>query len=373
MPNIYGIKKDYNQILDDYKKELIAGMGRSKNKDKAEEIEKILREIKRFNLQLKENSVVEKTLNDQYRLLLQEANEMMRFERGNRGLKSTSLFFRKHNDFKVDNKTADDIFEQELSALIAAAVKMASEEQVSVKTFLVGRDNTTSKALEQVLKNEYYKTILKVQNNVAEILKDEYEGKELKVTQGKTDVKGMRQDFTISKEIPSKVEEFISLVKGHTFSLKNYNTFKEIGTSGEVLYKDLNEMKLSFGNTTLFKSITGVLDELGENTDNEIAFFFRGGNHVQGIGPRYSKRVYPEETQSAWAQMRLIYEIRGSGLLDMSGNSAIADFIIWNDPQTENIVVRATDDLIYNLLNSKSQRKGLFGDVRLTARQLLTN
>lgn len=373
MPNIYGIKKDYSQILDDYKKEILAGFKHSKNKAKAEEIEKILREIKRFNLQLKENSAVEKALNNQYRLLLQEANEMMRFERGHKGLQSTSLFFRKHDDYKIKDKTADDIFEQELSALIAAAVKMASEEDVNVKTFLVGKDPATSKALEQVLGNEYDKTIIKVQNNIAEAVKNKYKGKELKVEPGKIDVKGMRQDFIISKEIPSKVEEFISLVKGHTFSLKNYNTFKEIGTSGEVLYKDLNEMKLSFGQTTLFKSITGVLDELGEDTDNEIAFFFRGGNHIQTIGPRYSRRLYPEETQNMWAQMRLIYEIRGSGLLDMSGNSAIADFIIWNDPQTENIVVRATDDLIYNLLSNGNSKRGLFNDVRLTANQLLTN
>nr|DAI51178.1 MAG TPA: hypothetical protein [Caudoviricetes sp.] len=40
--------------------------------------------------------------------------------------------------------------------------------------------------------------------------------------------------------------------------------------------------------------------------------------------------------------------MRGCGLLDNTGTARAADFIIWNDPDSDNIAVRSTDSIIYD-------------------------
>jgi len=46
-----------------------------------------------------------------------------------------------------------------------------------------------------------------------------------------------------------------------------------------------------------------------------------------------------------------MYELRGSGLYT-DGQAAQADFLIWNDPASENIIVRSTKDLIARYIDN---------------------
>ena len=48
--------------------------------------------------------------------------------------------------------------------------------------------------------------------------------------------------------------------------------------------------------------------------------------------------------------MRFAYELAGGGLYDSSGNRLdSADFFIYNDPASDNIWVRSTKEMIYNI------------------------
>ena len=64
--------------------------------------------------------------------------------------------------------------------------------------------------------------------------------------------------------------------------------------------------------------------------------------------------------------MRFNYELRGTGLLNSNGNSAIAKYIIYNDPNGDTIYVRDTASLILEEM-SKNKQSNLFGNIVLSA------
>ena len=114
----------------------------------------------------------------------------------------------------------------------------------------------------------------------------------------------------------------------------------------------------------LYKSITGVISEVYRSVNTQRDIFFRGLSILNGSDRTYS--ATPEEVNIHFSHMRFNYELRGTGLLDSSGNSSIAKYIIYNDPNGDAVYVRDTASLILEEMN-KNKQSNLFGGITLAA------
>ncbi|MBR4261635.1 MAG: hypothetical protein IKQ33_06800 [Clostridia bacterium] len=72
--------------------------------------------------------------------------------------------------------------------------------------------------------------------------------------------------------------------------------------------------------------------------------------------------------ETHWGHLKLIYEIKGTGLIDENGNPvAPVQYIILNDPNTENIYVKSANGLIQDLIKNEVSK---IGGVRISASYL---
>ena len=114
----------------------------------------------------------------------------------------------------------------------------------------------------------------------------------------------------------------------------------------------------------LYKAITGVISEVYKSTNTQREIFFRGLAILNDKDENHS--ATPEEVNVHFAHMRFNYELRGTGLLDANGNSMIAKYIIYNDPNGDTLYVRDTASLIVEEMN-KNKHSNLFGNVVMSA------
>jgi hypothetical protein len=369
----YNRNVDYNVALQEAHQAFLTRFKKRGATKNAQELESILREIKTFSSQmnsLPEDDEVYKSLKEQYFDLIQLTTNILNNRRKG-SFSSTALFNRRHYNDKTGSGIkavrADDIFEEELAALFSATEFLGTNnsEALNADIHLFGRTYQTSRAINLALDKNYSdNSIREILRKLAEKLGREYQSDSLQIKTGKTDVKGLSASLEISQNIPFSIERLFSLIKGKSFTVKNYSSFTK-DTAGKPGTKDLADIGIHLGNSNLYKAITGAMSELGLGSKQLLNFFYRGSNTILN-----DCHGYGDSVQKHWSHMRLIYELRGSGLLDENGHVSVADYIIWNDPNTDNITVADTATLLFNLLNSNNARKSLFNDVQISALQV---
>lgn len=245
------------------------------------------------------------------------------------------------NAQQIAKKTgADDIFEAQLYALLQKAGEQAmleSSENMQLGVSIIGEVKGNTVKNPDFIMKRADKIIKKMISQIGEEeIAKSIQPSDIITTPtyraAKTDVTGYSKTINIEANIKPEWQDFIKTFQGANFSLKNYSS----KSKGQVIH---------LGNTNYFKAMYGVLNTLGFNSSKSehiyihtrISYLF-GHTAAQGEGPSHI------------VHMRFAYELTGAGLYDELGQKMDeVDFFIYNDPNSENIYVRSTKQMIKDI------------------------
>lgn len=356
--SLYSNDKFYGNILEDIHTRMRLKMLRNQHKKEALELQTILQEIKMVALDFDNlnDSVIGEELREQYQELINLTFGIQSQFHGN-NFKASTLF-RRGNKTKTIS-AADNIFEEDLAALLTAGEIMGGNENINIECFLFGTKGTGTKATQR-----YNPNVLIDDKNVEKLLQQLADKEQKRVSTqirnatGKVDVSGKAVTLNYTKEMPNKVERLMYLMKDATFSAKSY-TSRAWDIENK---KDWFEIGLHLGNSNLYKAVTGALSEIQMGHKQQTQFFFRGINTIlhnsHGLG---------NITATHFSHLRFIYELRGSGLLDERGLVMPVKFLIYNDPSSDAIYVKSTASIILEALDNATRGNNLLGDISLSA------
>ena len=361
----------------------------SKNEEEAKTIETALRELKKqarlYQRALNSNTVLSAEENKAesfimggiYQNFLDEVAQTLRANGHSSGFTAHQLFHRSHESFNYTNKNYHDIFEEELAAVIASLEKMSGSTESRkflINKALFGKTQANTQVTEQYLSGNLQDG---VKSKVSQIIEEvgEHYGKAAKAVHSKIqkgsvkiDITAERADISYSK-LNDELKPLAALA-GHTFTVKNYKSFYRIGNAAtkSKWFKTNSDMRIRINEegSNLFKSITGTMTEIGVPYKMNLHVFFRGMNHLKG---NHTSTDWSSLTEQHFTHLRKIYELRGSGLLDNNtGMARVADFIIWNDPDSDNIAVRSTASIIYDWFQDwiSGTAENLFKEIRIS-------
>lgn len=331
----------FSGILNSIHKEMDAKMERKSQDNKAQQIENVLREIKRavFILDEKKKSGIDNYVSQEMIDLIEKVWQLE--SQHHNQLSNTALFRRQHGIKSISG--TDDIFEEELAFLIKAATQIAKMPEISIDVIIGGKDFVSSAALDN-LTNKIEQQQLRIMNQAVKKqqgIKANSPYTQIIRTAGKTDIHVPTLQITGDTSI--LVNKLLSVLSGVNFTLKNYMS---VGYSkGQEFVKTLSDINIHLGNTNPYKAITGALSEIYSDPKVQEIIFHRGMVILSGRSQN-PDTASPQEISQHFAHLRFIFELRGSGQIDINGRDVSADYIIWNDPKSENIVVRNTAALI---------------------------
>lgn len=355
---LYSNSEDYSVILSQVHERMKLKMYHRTAKREAKELQTILQEIKlvAHDFDNLSDSNIGKELYKQYHDLIDQVFNIQHIYH-NSNFKASTLF-RRGNKTKTVAE-ADNIFEEDLAALMAAGEFLGGNKTIQLQSFLLGTQSTGTRATQK-----YNLENLVDDKNVEDLLKKlaDKENKrastQIRNATGKVDVSGKAITLNYSKTLPDKVERLMELMKDATFSAKSYSS----NAWDSAKQKDWSEIGLHLGNTNLYKAVTGALSELQMGYKQQTSFFFRGVNTIL-----HNSHGYGNITAQHFAHLRFIYELRGSGLLDENGLVMPVKYLIYNDPSSDAIYVKDTASIILEALDSAIRSNNLLGDITLSA------
>ncbi len=349
---------NFTQIFNGIHQDVTKKLNRNKKVRQAKQIEKILKEIKHTVSLMRDDtsSNVVNVINNQLVDLINQT--FLEQQKSHTSLSSATALFRRSHKVKSLNGY-DDIFEEQLNYLLKAAAQMKG---LNVTVPLgSGQDRATSAALNYLSK-ETEKEILEITRKAAENMKININkqkgaiGQQIIATAGKVDLK--TPNFTVSADASDIISRLLKAFSGGTFTLKNYATYTS-------KLRSLDQIDIHLGNTNLYKAITGGLSQIFSDPADQYTVYYRGMQILSGQSQK-PDTANVETINAHFAHLRFMYELRGTGLIT-DENSAVADFIIWNDPSSQNIVVRSTKDLVARYIDNY---KNAFSAVSISASQL---
>lgn len=246
-------------------------------------------------------------------------------------LTANSLFKRQHKTF-VGRTAGDDIFEDELAAVIATIQNKATNSSINLTDKLIGSDSLNI-AIENIEKEilDYYPQFLEKRFN-SRIKNREFTGTVAR--SGKGDVKGTSLQF--QGQLIPEWEQLFLLFQGHSFSVKNYSSWS-------------NSLYIELGGTEYIKSILGSLQALGYNQRSSQRIFY--------------KAMYSDNSDIAqhFYHLQFGYELMGLGLGRKTNDGDFeeaqqVDFFIYNDPSSDLIRVRSTAQMLLDVIESVDQQ-----------------
>lgn len=289
-------------------------------------MESILYRIKNLN-GLPEDSV-EGLLDSQAQDLIQQSLVMLNANRkGKRQLGGNELFHRAHG--VSTSYGGDDIFEEELAAVLSVIEKEATGSTIGIGGRLVGGQwanvlaGEVSKDVQKIM-TEYVNGMARRVNNKPH--KENKHWTKPTARSGKVDVNGLSTVEVVSELNPLWAELY-QVFSGCTFSVKNYSSYFT------------NSLNIHLGNTDYYKALYGSLSNLGYDQENIDKIIYSGLNSY--------KKSQNKTVALHFYHLRFIYELTGVGLYDQEGQPISGvDFLIYNDPGSDAIFVRSTADLI---------------------------
>ena len=241
----------------------------------------------------------------------------------------------------------DDIVEAELASVLQSIQSLGlSDIEINNLDFL---SNTTGrikgnlategqKLISNITGEIVEETVNKIQNTNFRNKSYQKIAARLKDTQAKS-IKTDVQSFNVELVADLKPEwEQFSVFAGANFTIKNYLSKR----------KDGRAIQIHLGETNPYKSVLAQLDYLG--------YPYEEGRHIffHSLNSWLQRRTKAVEVHIP--HIRFAYELQGNGLYDEDGASLSgADFLIVNDPISENIYVRSTKALIAHALQKSDQ------------------
>lgn len=371
----YEKQGDFGVILNNIHNRMKQNLTFREDKKTAEEIEAILKEFKVTARQLREQKsglrIVDKVNEEAADLIQDIFEEQIKIHTSfKNNAKETALFRRQHSFKKGSSiEGTDDIFEEEIAFFLLAAAKKAKIKnfKADVNIFLMGQQGASVKAMGSLSKEveEQFQNITKTaaQDYKRSAQAASKLGGVAQVRAGKVDIRAPKVE--VEGDISSLSSRIMQLFSGHTFSLKNYSSFKKI--EDKISQKGTSQISIHLGDSNFYKSITGSLSSIYSNVKTQNTIYYRGMQYL-------TRQTEPPDTtdisivEEHFAHLRFIYELRGEGLISENGESQIADFIIWNDPNSDNVIVRSTNELINRLAKNYTNP---FASIGITAADLI--
>lgn len=370
---IVNLKTDnFTGILNYTHQQVREKMEQNQLQKQAQEIQTILREIKKWVALMRNpnsSAIVSNIHHELADLIEQTFQEQVA---SHSSLKSSSGLFRRSHFFQTKTQDGkiqsshgvksisgyDDIFQEQLDTLLKTAAKMKGIS--TTVPMIQGQQKATSAALEKLSK-EMETKILDTTKKAAKELEISVNrqknaiGTSIVQTTGKVDLK--TPYFNVSGDASSFINRLLMAFSGHTFTLKNYATYTS-------KLRSLDEIDIHLGDTQIYKAVTGGLSEIYSKPQDQHTIYFRGMTILSGESEN-PDTAKPDVINQHFAHLRFMYELRGSGLLSKESKaSAEADFIIWNDPSSENIIVRSTRAMVAKYIDNY---KNAFSAVDISA------
>lgn len=359
-----GRRSNYENDLRSVHSAMLSKLKNETHKKNAQELQSILQEIKITAKHIKDgsppNDFISQELYEQYVNLIKESVSLQnQFHKGN--FSEHTLFGRQHRYDQTFTTGADDIFEEDLAAVLATIGSKTNNKDLGIiENYLVGSKTATSRNVNYIKQGlvEYTEDqVVKIINDVAEKEGSRKRVKKVKASVHKTDVVGYPATVEFVLDVHPRIARLAELMKDATFSTKNYKS--QVHQDGKTTIRDFEEINLHLGNSNLFKAVTGALSEIKMSEAARIKFFFEGA----GI---YLSNKYgiADEVEKHFGDLRFIYELRGSGLMTDNGIILPVKYLIYNDPDSETIFVRDTASII---LESFENSRNLFGSIHISA------
>lgn len=318
----------------------------NKDNNTAMQIQVLLTELKsRSQNNFSYQHPVNQALQEQADLIIQQATSMLNTGR-KRELSLSSLFRRKHDSVNT-YFGGDDIFEEELAAVISSIESKATGKFVDLKTKLAGKDPLNIE-IENIKKEVINAMNKQTDLHIKETTKDV---KKIQKKSGKTDVLGTTS--TYEGVLDPAWERLFYLFQGKTFSVKNYSSYN----------KDIVRIKL--GSTTYEKAILGSLGALGYSIEDRERIFMQG----------LQTKTQASSVAEHFYHLQYGYELMGLGLGSKQNNEEFkeaqqVDFFIYNDPNSNIIRVRSTAQMLLNVLNNKQNAMKLMRSINISTNKL---
>ena len=162
---------------------------------------------------------VAREMQEQADMIIEQATNMLNANR-RRSLSLSALFRRRHGEIKAAAAEADDIFEEELAAVLATIEQKATGQTVQLSDKLIG-GTSVGIEIEQVEK-EIIKAMQKA--HVAKSAENTPDVNNIVARSGKADVLGTT--ITYEGDLNPQWEELFKLFQGKTFSVKSSLSLK---------------------------------------------------------------------------------------------------------------------------------------------------
>ena len=319
---------------------MLENIQEDKNAEKAKEMESYLRYFKKVFFNPKDyqsdNKIIQALGLDEEAILYMKK----RFQQVLGVTEKYNQIFQSKHAWYKDRKDFDDIVEGELNALLQVIAEEAfgRNQEINLGQRIVGGEQATIDiddlgeiAVDKLINNISEK-INKVQNTP---LIEDIESVSSK--SGKTDNRGYQSTLIVSANMSKKFEDFIKLFSDVSFSVKNYQ-----GSSSWDIH---------LGSTIPIKAMYASLRGLGINKEESV--------HVYSHSvASYNKNPNMIKRNNDIFHLRFMYELTGMGLIDAQTKQPLnaVDFLIYNDPDSENIYVRSTQALINEILSDKENQ-----------------
>lgn len=269
------------------------------------------------------------------------------------GIRTQSLFYYISKSRKTTWRQGD-IFERQLSAVIASTIGMAaghSRPQVKRSASAVNLGKEAAGMVDDMAKALIQNAVEQIDKEIDKNNKATFSQYVTVEKDAKIDVSGLRYQCTLSAEPNSYLYKIASLLQKANFTAKSYrsqSTYYDRKIK-EYVTKKTEKSTLHLGHSEAARSLLTVLSA------NNIA-------HPVALSMYYyimntSDTVVKQQA----ARLRFIYELTGYGqhykndaIQELFGSEFRANYIIYNDPASDDIFVRSTADIIVELWDKLS-------------------
>lgn len=235
-------------------------------------------------------------------------------------------------------------FEQDFAAVVKSVMELADPtKKVSIKEINVGSQVGTT-SLDAFL-NELSDA---EERELAELTAKEIKNKKLPFVFAKIDTQVNEKIVNLNSQIefPSGVLEALS---ESSFTDKSYRSEGWDKQAKEI--RDLTNSNIHFGSSNEERAVFGSLRSLGIK-EKDIPEIYFGGRELLASSPKIEQHFF---------HLRFMYELTGAGILyKNSGGVASkgAKFVVYNDPSSEEIIVKPTSKIIYDFLQNTLDSSG---------------
>ena len=235
-------------------------------------------------------------------------------------------------------------FETDFAAVIKSIMELADPtKKVNLKEINVGQQVGTTSLdafLGELTKAE--------QEELAKLTAAEINAKKLPFVFAKIDtqVSGMVVNTNGAIQFPAGVLEALS---NSSFTDKSYRSQGWDKQKDEI--RDLTNSNIHFGSSDEERAVFGSLRALGIK-EGDIQGIYFGGKAIMASNPKIEEHFY---------HLRFMYELTGAGILykDSGGiASKGAKFVVYNDPSSDEIIVKATSEVIRDFISNNIDSSG---------------